>query len=54
MPLEVHPDPLPIIDGNESCHQASITAFVMQDASSSSIQDGLENCQEGGLEEDAA
>ncbi|XXG82261.1 hypothetical protein AAC387_Pa10g0247 [Persea americana] len=48
MPPEVHLDPLPIIDGNESCHQA----FVMQDASSSLMQVGLENSQEGGLEED--
>ncbi|XXG82451.1 hypothetical protein AAC387_Pa10g0398 [Persea americana] len=52
MPLEIHPDPLPIIDDNEFCHQASIKAFVVQDASSSSMQDRLENGQEGGSGKD--
>ncbi|XXG62972.1 hypothetical protein AAC387_Pa05g1254 [Persea americana] len=47
MPLEVHPDPLPIRDDNMPRRQASIKAFMAQDTSSSSMLVGLEDSQGG-------
>ena len=46
MPLEIHPDPLPIIDDNEPCRQAPVNAPIAQDTSSSSIPVELKNGQD--------
>ena len=47
MPPEVHPDPLPIINDNEPCHQASVKAHTAHDISSSSILVRLKDSQDG-------